>query len=354
MSKLILTIVVGLASLVSAAAQASSGVVGGQPKALVRSDEIANPSRVRALSGSGAADKASDATAIRPSSLLNHATAKNAVPQPGLSSANVPATRPRTSITIAATTAALPLSPNQIYRVGVGDVLDVKVLDVPTAKSTLYTVLEGGLLDYPLSNAPLAVAGMTADEIAAQLTVRIKVLDNPRVAVRVRDYSSHSVIVSGFVLDPGARFLRRETTPLYVVLAEARPRSEAIRATITRAGGPAINIDLKNQNSLATPVLPGDIIKVLTPAAEPSSFYYTGGALNTPGQKPFHSGLTLTQAILASGGVTRAAGSKIKVSRQGTDGRLLLSEYSLRQIEEGKLADPLLQAGDRIAVTEGR
>src|SRR6266550_333683 len=117
-----------------------------------------------------------------------------------------------------------PHALHQIYRVGIGDVLDVKLADMPTAKSTLFTVLDGGLLDYPLSSAPVRVAGLTAEEIAEQLRVRIKVLDNPRVVVKVRDYSSHSVIVTGFVLDPGARFLRREAAPLYAVLAEAQPR----------------------------------------------------------------------------------------------------------------------------------
>jgi len=232
-------------------------------------------------------------------------------------------------------------------------VLDVQLVGVPTAKSTLFTVLEGGLLDYPLSNAPVPVAGLTPDEIAAQLRVRIKVLDNPIVVVKVRDYSSHNVIVTGLVFDPGAKFLRREATPLYVVLAEAQPRLEAVTATILRSGAPVINIDLKAHHAAATLILPGDLIKVCGPPAEPLAFFYAGGALNSPGQKTFHNGLTLMQAILASGGVTRAAGGKVKVSRQGADGRLTTTEYNLRQIENGKTPDPMLQPGDRIAVAEG-
>ena len=237
---------------------------------------------------------------------------------------------------------------------GVGDVLDVQLLDMPTAKSTLFTVLDGGMLDYPLSSAPVPVAGLTADEIAEQLSARIKVLDNPKVVVKVRDYSSHNVIVTGFVFDPGARSLRREATPLYVVLAEAQPRPEAVTATILRSGVPAIKIDLKDQNSVATLVLPGDVIKVSGPPAEPLAFFFAGGALNSPGQKAFHSGLTLTQAILASGGLTRTAGSKVNVSRQGVDGRLTTTEYNLRQIQEGKMPDPVLQRGDRISIGEAR
>jgi hypothetical protein len=63
--------------------------------------------------------------------------------------------------------------------------------------------------------------------------------------------------------------------------------------------------------------------------------------------------LTLTQAVLASGGTTRFAGSKVKVARQGADGKLVTTEYNLKQIEAGKIPDPVLQAGDRLEVGRG-
>ena len=45
------------------------------------------------------------------------------------------------------------------------------------------------------------------------------------------------------------------------------------------------------------------------------------------------------------------AGAKVKVLRQGADGLLVTEEYNLRKILNGKLADPVLQKGDRIEVT---
>jgi protein involved in polysaccharide export with SLBB domain len=86
---------------------------------------------------------------------------------------------------------------------------------------------------------------------------------------------------------------------------------------------------------------------------KPPQFYYIGGQIHMPGQKDFHAGITLTQAILASGGVSRFAGSKVKVSRQGADGRLVMTEYNLKQIENGKVPDPLLQPGDRVEIAKG-
>ena len=83
----------------------------------------------------------------------------------------------------------------------------------------------------------------------------------------------------------------------------------------------------------------------------PPEFFYVGGEISSPGQKDFHSGLTLTQALLASGGVTKTAGDRVKVSRQGPDGRLVSTEYNLREIENGVAPDPALRPGDRIEVS---
>jgi hypothetical protein len=59
------------------------------------------------------------------------------------------------------------------------------------------------------------------------------------------------------------------------------------------------------------------------------------------------------QAVLASGGTSRFASDEVKVMRQGADGKLVTTRYNLKKIEEGKIPDPSLQAGDRIEVSRG-
>jgi protein involved in polysaccharide export with SLBB domain len=237
-----------------------------------------------------------------------------------------------------------------IYRVGTGDVLDIRLLNSPSRGSTLYTVLPGGMLEYPLAGDPLTVTGLTTDEIAERLRSLIKIYDKPQVSVNVREYQSHSVIITGLVNDPGMKYLRREAVPLFAVMMESQPRAEAGRAIIMRQGSPNITVDLSDTNAMATLVQPGDVIKL---APVPPQFFFVGGAVGDPGQKSFHTGLTLTQAILAAGGVTRFAGSDIKVSRTGADGRLVTTKYNLKKIEDGKIPDPVLQPGDRIEVSRG-
>jgi len=260
-------------------------------------------------------------------------------------------TGPSPSHSVASVTAApIATVSSQIYRVGVRDVLDIQLPDNLGRNSTLFTVLEGGVLEYPLAGNPIVVAGLTTPEIATLLRQRLKIFDNPTVVVNVRDYASHLVTITGFVAAPGTKILRREAMPLYAILAEALVLPEAASATITCQGRTPIVVDLKNANLSSTMVVSGDAIKVSGMPAGPTEFFFIGGEINAPGQKPYHAGLTLTQAILASGGTNTNAGSKIRVSRQGADGLLATAEYNLRKIQTGKIPDPILQKGDRIEV----
>lgn len=252
---------------------------------------------------------------------------------------------------------AAPASPTALYRVGVGDILDIRLMGGMSRDSTLFTVMSTGMLDYPLAGDPFSVVGMTTDEIGARLSTELKrraVYDRAQFRINVREYASHTATVSGLVDLPGAKILRREAVPLYVVLAEANPRADAGRAVIiSRATGHSKTIDLADSAALNELVSHGDIINI---TARPQEFFYVGGQINAPGQKDFHPGMTLTQALLASGGVARDAGSKVKVtvSRQGADGRLVATEYLLNDIETGQIPDPRLQAGDRVEVGRRR
>lgn len=232
-----------------------------------------------------------------------------------------------------------------VYRVGVGDVLDIRLTNMTTRESTLFTVLKNGVLEYPLLPKPMIVSGLTADEIARRLSAEIKVIRGARASVSVRDYASHAVVITGMVDNPGRKVLRREAMPLFTILAESMPRSEATMATILR-NGRETNLSLANSQEMATLVLSGDTIKI---SGAPKRFVYLGGDIVSAGEKEFRDGMTLTQAVLAAGGALDAK-SKIRVARRNAGGFLATEEYSLHAISEGKTADPLVQPGDRIEV----
>ncbi|MEP6636120.1 MAG: polysaccharide biosynthesis/export family protein [Acidobacteriota bacterium] len=236
------------------------------------------------------------------------------------------------------------------YRIGVGDVLDIRLLNSPTPRSTLYSVFEGGLIDFPVAGGPIAVAGLTTEEIQIRISSELKrrsVEDAARVSVGVRQYASHSIVISGLVNNQGTKFLRREAVPLYVIMAEAQVRSDAGRITIMRAGSEARSLDLSDTTALNVMIRSGDTISVIV---RPQEFYYIAGRINYPGQKAFQPNITLLQAILAAGGVTRQNANVIELSREGQDGKLSTTAFKLKEIKAGKIQDPRLQAGDRIEV----
>jgi protein involved in polysaccharide export with SLBB domain len=344
----------------------------------------ANASRVRVVGqGPGAAaprTSGSTAATLQPNTKPDFNNHSEARVRPNYNSAGAPVTRseklapqsapvglktghaslkPSSSAnTTTATARSVNFSPSplatvstQIYRVGIRDVLDIQLADNPSRASTLFTVLADGTIEYPLAGDPIVVDGLTTPEVAALLRQRIKILDKPSVVVNVRDFASHTVNINGLVATPGTKALRREAVPLYTLLAEASILPEAARATITRQGRAPVVVDLKDANLSATLVVPGDAIKVSGVPPGPTEFFFIGGEIGSPGQKPYHDGLTLTQAILASSGTTAGAGSKVRVSRQGVDGKLSTEEYNLRKIQAGKIPDPVLQKGDRIEVT---
>lgn len=235
----------------------------------------------------------------------------------------------------------------EIYRVGVGDVLDIRLLNSANNSSTLFTVIPSGIVELPIAGGAIKVAGLTPEEIQTRIAAELKRRAvEEKVSVGVRQYASHSVSVTGLVIHPGTRFLRREEVPLYVVLAESQLRNDGEIVVLRRGGNPAKTIDLRDSAALNTLIQSGDVITV---TARPDEFYYIGGRINHPGQKSFTEGITLLQALLAAGSTPRQA-NLVEISREGTDGKLVTNRYSLKEIKSGNVKDPKLQPGDRIEV----
>lgn len=237
----------------------------------------------------------------------------------------------------------------EIYRVGVGDVLDVRLLNSANNRSTLFTVIGDGVIDLPIAGGTISVAGLTTEEIQTRIAAELKrraVEEKAQVSVGVRQYLSHSVTVTGLVVNPGTRFLRREMVPLYVVLAESQLRNDGGRVMIMRDGIAGQAHDLSDPATLNLHVQTGDVITV---TSRPQEFYYIAGRINYPGQKSFQPGITLLQAILAAGGTSRQE-HRVEISREGADRRLVTIRYNIKQIKSGAVEDPKLKPGDRIEV----
>ena len=255
----------------------------------------------------------------------------------------------KTSVNDSSGAAEPPRPLTEIYRVGVGDILDIRLLNSAYNRSSLFTVMEGGVIDIPIAGGTVSVAGLTPEEIQNIIGKELKrraVVEKAQVSVAVRQYLSHVVTVTGVVVNPGTKFLRREMVPLYVVLAESQLRNDSGRVVIMRAGTASTH-DLSDPATLNLNVQSGDVITI---SSRPQEFYYIGGRIRNPGQKSFQPGITLLQAILAASGTTRQEG-KAEILREGADGKLVTIHFNIKQIRSGAAEDPKLHAGDRIEVT---
>ena len=261
-----------------------------------------------------------------------------------------PAAAPASEVNAAAANEELTLT--KIYRVGPNDVLDIRINDSAASQSTLFTVTPSGFLEHPMLGEPLQASGLTVDEIGSNLESELKrraLVENPKVSVGVRDYASHTILVSGLVKDSGTKILRREAIPLYVVVADAQPLPEAARLTVLRnESNSTFEIDLTQTKDMSLLVRPGDVITLLPGETQ---FVYISGEVKSPGEKTFRRGLTLTQAIIAAGGVTPQA-KEARLGRDNGTGFLVVTRYKLKDIESGKVQDPVVRPGDRITIRD--
>ncbi|HSE18062.1 MAG TPA: tetratricopeptide repeat protein [Pyrinomonadaceae bacterium] len=248
--------------------------------------------------------------------------------------------------------AAKELALTKIYRVGPNDVLDIRINDNTSPQSTLFTITASGLLEHPMLTEPMPAGGLTTDEISSLFESELKrraLLENPKVSVGVRDYASHTILVSGLVKDSGTKILRREAIPLYVVVADAQPLPEAARATVLRnESNQTFEVELAESSEMNLLVRPGDVI-TLHPSV--TQFVYIGGEVTQPGEKIYRRGLTLTQALIVAGGVKEKA-KEARLGRDDGKGFLVVTKYKLKEIESGKVQDPVVRPGDRITIKE--
>lgn len=246
-------------------------------------------------------------------------------------------------------------SPVEIYKVDVGDILFINLLNAPKA-SDYFTVRIDGTIDFPLAGENLNVAGQTTEDIEANLAYAIKLYSDPRVEVKVREYASHKINVSGWVERPGEKSIQREAIPLYIVRAEAIVDSAAARVVIRRAQTSRVEAyDLRETSTENVLIFPGDSIEFSgggrNPGITTGEFYYIGGEINSSGQKAFTPGMTLSQAILASGG-SKGNQKRATIRRRSEKGVLVVAEHNLRSIRDGKALDPALSPGDMIEVAK--
>jgi polysaccharide biosynthesis/export protein len=247
----------------------------------------------------------------------------------------------------------------ETYRVGLRDVLLISFKSNKLQNTTYVTVLDDGTIDYPLAGGSVNVENTTLEEIQDFLREKVilkdneKDSDNVELVVKVREAASHTVKVIGLVEKTGDKMIQRDAVPLFVIKAEAIVNDRANQVVIRRGKGSVDKYELKDSVTDDVLVYPNDIVEFVGKTESSglgTQFYFVAGSVKTPGQKDFHDGITLTQAIYAAGGLKKENTRKVTIRRKNESGLLNPTEFDLRAIKEGKIIDPALQSGDLIEV----
>ncbi len=148
-----------------------------------------------------------------------------------------------------------------IYKVGIGDVILVSLKN--NAQAVGYFRVRGdGTIDFPLASENITVSGQTVDEITNILKTGIKLFEDPQIEVKVCEFVSHKITITGLVSEPGEKSLQREAVPLYVVRAVSLVQPQATKVFVTRSQTSKVeSYNLNDSQTENILVYPGDLIE---------------------------------------------------------------------------------------------
>ena len=278
------------------------------------------------------------------------------------------------------------IKPNEDYRIGPGDVIEVQI-DRASEISGTFRVTAAGTIVMPYLNR-ITVQHCTPEELSAAIAdgLRGRYLKDPKVTVTVKQINSHSFFIQGAVRRPGVYQIEGRPSLLKVitvaggladnhgssafVIREIKPQPDA--NTQGSASGTAVqnqnaespNEDAKyemlklnisgllrgnfNQNMSLEP---GDIINIPV-----TDVFFVSGEVREPGSYSLKEGTTLRQAIsLAQGTTFKAASDRGIIFREDPlSGKRNEIKVNIAAVMRGNQDDIPIMANDIIIIPNSR
>ncbi len=248
------------------------------------------------------------------------------------------------------------------YRIGPGDLLELKVFEVKELDQTV-RVSEDGSITLPLVGRVM-VEGLTQEGVVQKLTglLSAKYVKNPQVTIFIKEYKNQQVAVIGAVANAGSYELVGRKNLLHInSMAGGFTESAGDGVFILREGPDGktstIAIDLKDllvngNQALNIPLEPNDVVNV---PVDREIRVFVMGRVTRPGavKAKLSEGITLFQAIADAGGLAEGAKeSRITITRKDRSGREQKIKVNLKDIIKGRKKDIVLQEGDVVYVPE--
>jgi len=254
------------------------------------------------------------------------------------------------------------------YRIGPGDVLDIRILNRPNLSREAVRVEGSGMIRMPLIDTEIQAACKTEGELAREIAQRyLKFYKQPQVDVFIKEYHSRQVAVIGAVNEQ-SRFELQRRIRLLELLTYAKGPSPKAGQTInivhaqqsqvchqadgatddTKAFASYKLSETLTGDPRSNPyVEPGDIITL----PEANQVYVVGNVF-TPLTIPLKEPITLSRAVAMAGGVKQdSKKDKVRIVRQ-EPGMTTSKEIvvDLTAIEKKRAEDIALMPNDIIDV----
>jgi len=248
------------------------------------------------------------------------------------------------------------------YRIGPGDLLELKVFQVEELSQTV-RVSEDGSITLPLLGRVL-VEGLTQEGVVQKLTglLQAKYVKNPQVTIFIKEYKNQQVAVIGAVVNAGSYELVGRKNLLQIIsMAGGFSETAGNEVFILREGPDGVTstvaIDLKDlivngNQTLNVPIEPNDVINV---PVDREIRVFVMGRVTRPGaiKSKLSEGITLLQAIADAGGLAEGAKEgSITITRKDKAGKEEKIKVNLKAVIKGKKKDIVLQEGDVVFVPE--
>ena len=229
----------------------------------------------------------------------------------------------------------------ETYRIGPGDLIEIKVFEVEGLNQVVRVTPEGTIL-FPLLGA-IKAAGLTEVELKnlIESLLEKKYIRRPQVGVFVKE--SGTFFVLGKVKEPGS-FPYRPGTNLSQAIALAGGFGE---------GGESSEIFITRKEDTFVvnygenvPIERKDVVLVKEPGRA-----FVGGFVKEPREVILRPGTTLTNAIFQAGGFEKEADhSEVQLLRKGEESKTV----DVDSIFAGESEDPFLKDSDTIFVQEAK
>ena len=222
------------------------------------------------------------------------------------------------------------------YRIGTGDVLDIRIYNRPQLSREAVRVEGSGMIRMPLIETEIQAACRTEGELAKEIATRYaKYYRNLQVDVFIKEYHSRQVAIIGAVNDQGRFELQRRVRLLELLTYAKGPSARAGQTiNIVHSTAPSLCkaatddkptnddfaafntyrlIDTLRGEPQANPYLEsGDVVTL----PEADQVYVVGNVV-MPLTIPLKEPITLTRAIAMAGGTRQdTKKDKIRIVRQ--------------------------------------